>query len=121
MKLYFSPGACSLSPHITLREAGLPFQLVLVSTKSHKMQDGSDYYAVNPKGYVPTLEGFSPHGGGYETRLTAYSNLEITGGNQMRDALLELAWKITPFALPKPATAPAGKPWLYGNQPPQLQ
>jgi glutathione S-transferase len=56
MKLYFSPGACSLSPHIALREAGLPFQAVQVSTKTHTLQDGSDYYAINPKGYVPLLE-----------------------------------------------------------------
>jgi glutathione S-transferase len=56
MKLYYSPGACSLSPHIVLREAGLPFTLVLASTKSHKLQDGTDYYTINPKGYVPLLE-----------------------------------------------------------------
>jgi glutathione S-transferase len=55
-KLYYSPGACSLSPHIVLREAGLPFQLALASTKTHKLADGSDYYAINPKGYVPLLE-----------------------------------------------------------------
>ncbi|HSW20975.1 MAG TPA: glutathione transferase GstA [Ramlibacter sp.] len=56
MKLYYSPGACSLSPHITLREAGLAFEPVLASTKSHKLQDGTDYYAINPLGYVPVLE-----------------------------------------------------------------
>jgi len=56
MKLYYSPGACSLSPHITLREAGLPFELVLASTKTHKLADGTDYYTINPKGYVPLLE-----------------------------------------------------------------
>ncbi len=56
MKLYYSPGACSLSPHIALREAGLPFQPVLASTKTHKLQDGTDYYTINPKGYVPLLE-----------------------------------------------------------------
>ena len=56
MKLYYSPGACSLSPHIALLEAGLPFELVLASTKSHKLQDGTDYYTINPKGYVPLLE-----------------------------------------------------------------
>lgn len=55
-KLYYSPGACSLSPHIALREAGLPFELALASTKTHKLADGSDFYAVNPKGYVPLLE-----------------------------------------------------------------
>lgn len=56
MKLYYSPGACSLSPHITLREAGLPFDLVLASTKTHKLADGTDYYTINAKGYVPLLE-----------------------------------------------------------------
>jgi glutathione S-transferase len=56
MKLYYSPGACSLSPHIVLRESGLKFEAVLASTKTHKLQDGTDYYTINPKGYVPTLE-----------------------------------------------------------------
>jgi len=56
MKLYYSPGACSLSPHIVLHEAGLPFDAVLASTKTHKLQDGTDYYTINPKGYVPLLE-----------------------------------------------------------------
>jgi glutathione S-transferase len=55
-KLYYSPGACSLSPHIVLREAGLPFQLVMASTKTHKLADGTDYYTINPKGSVPLLE-----------------------------------------------------------------
>jgi glutathione S-transferase len=56
MKLYYSPGACSLSPHIALREAGLAFEAVLASTKTHKLADGSDYYGINPLGYVPMLE-----------------------------------------------------------------
>jgi glutathione S-transferase len=56
MKLYYSPGACSLSPHIVLHEAGLAFEPVLASTKTHKLQDGTDYYGINPKGYVPLLE-----------------------------------------------------------------
>jgi glutathione S-transferase len=56
MKLYYSPGACSLSPHIVLRESGLSFDPVLASTKTHKLADGTDYYAINPKGYVPLLE-----------------------------------------------------------------
>jgi glutathione S-transferase len=55
-KLYYSPGACSLSPHIALREAGLPFQLVMASTKTKKLADGTDFYSINPKGYVPVLE-----------------------------------------------------------------
>ena len=56
MKLYYSSGACSLSPHIVLREAGLKFEPVLASTKTHKLPDGTDYYTINPKGYVPLLE-----------------------------------------------------------------
>jgi glutathione S-transferase len=56
MKLYYSPGSCSLSPHIALREAGLPFELVLASTKTHRLADGTDFYTLNPKGYVPLLE-----------------------------------------------------------------
>ncbi|PIF75913.1 glutathione S-transferase [Variovorax sp. 54] len=56
MKLYYSPGACSLSPHIALHEAGIAFEPVLASTKSHKLQDGTDYYGINPLGYVPMLE-----------------------------------------------------------------
>ena len=55
MKLYYSPGACSLSPHIALIEAGLKFEAIAAPTKTHKLPDGSDYYAVNPLGYVPFL------------------------------------------------------------------
>ena len=56
MKLYYSPGACSLSPHIVLHEAGLAFDAVLASTKTHKLQDGTDFYTINELGYVPVLE-----------------------------------------------------------------
>jgi len=55
MQLYFSPGACSLASHITLREAGLPFDLKRADTKTKKLDDGSDYLAVNSKGAVPAL------------------------------------------------------------------
>ncbi len=56
MKLYYSPGACSLCPHIALQEAGLPFTPMLTSLQSHKLQDGTDFYTINPLGYVPVLE-----------------------------------------------------------------
>ncbi len=55
MKLYYSPGACSLSPHIVLNEAHLPYELVRVDLKTKKMEDGEDFLRVNPKGYVPVL------------------------------------------------------------------
>ena len=56
MKLYYSPGACSLSPHIALIEAGLAYDLVKVNTKTHQFDGGADFYSVNAKGYVPVLE-----------------------------------------------------------------
>jgi glutathione S-transferase len=55
MKLYYSPGACSLSPHIALLEAGLPYDLVKVDLRAKKLENGDDYLTVNPKGQVPAL------------------------------------------------------------------
>ncbi|MES2196054.1 MAG: glutathione transferase GstA [Pseudomonadota bacterium] len=55
MKLYYSPGACSLSPHIALLEAGLPYDLVKVDLKTKKLENGDDFLGINPKGQVPTL------------------------------------------------------------------
>jgi glutathione S-transferase len=55
MKLYFSPGACSLSPHIVLREAELSSELEAVDLKSKKTKGGADYTGINPKGQVPAL------------------------------------------------------------------
>ena len=55
MKLYYSPGACSLSPHIVALEAGLPCEIIRASTKTHQLDDGTDYYSINPLGYVPFL------------------------------------------------------------------
>jgi glutathione S-transferase len=56
MKLYYSPGACSLSPHIVMREAGVPVELVKVDLGAKTTANGGDYRTVNPKGYVPALE-----------------------------------------------------------------
>ena len=56
MQLYFSPGACSLATHITLREAGLPFDLKRADVKTKKLEDGSDFLAINSKGAVPALK-----------------------------------------------------------------
>ncbi len=55
MKLYFMPGACSLAPHITLREAGMHFDLIEVDYQSRQTTSGQDFYGINPKGYVPAL------------------------------------------------------------------
>jgi glutathione S-transferase len=55
MKLYYSPGACSLSPHIALLEADLPYDLVKVDLKAKTLENGDDYLKVNPKGQVPAL------------------------------------------------------------------
>jgi glutathione S-transferase len=55
MRLYFSPGACSLSPHIVAREAGIPVDLVKVDLKARKLEGGGDYARINGKGYVPAL------------------------------------------------------------------
>jgi glutathione S-transferase len=56
MKLYYTPGACSLSPHIVAHEAGIPLELEKVDLGTKKTESGRDYLAVNPKGYVPALE-----------------------------------------------------------------
>lgn len=55
MKLYYSPAACSLSPHIVLAESGLPYSLEKVDLKTHRTEGGADFNAINPKGYVPAL------------------------------------------------------------------
>ncbi len=74
-------------------------------------------------GYVPTEDAFGPHGGGYETRLTSYSNLEITAGTQMRDAGIALARQLRPGSVLEPPRRPPfkGEPWSYGNVPPERE
>lgn len=73
-------------------------------------------------GYVPTEEAFGKNGGGYETRLTSYSNLEITAGTQMRDAAIALARAMKPVPLPiRPPASAFKAPWSYGNVAPQLE
>lgn len=66
MKLYYSQGACSLSPHIVMHEAGLAFEAIPAPTKTHQLPDGTDFYTINPLGYVPYLtldDGRSLHEG----------------------------------------------------------
>ena len=55
MKLFYKPGACSLSPHIVLEESGLPYESESVDLKTKVTASGADFYAINPKGYVPAL------------------------------------------------------------------
>jgi len=72
-------------------------------------------------GYVPTEEALGPHGGGYETRLTSYSNLEPTAGPQIVAAAVRLARAMKPGAIPAgPKVPPAKTPWSYGNVPPEV-
>ena len=72
-------------------------------------------------GYVPTRKAFGEHGGGYETRLTSYSNLDITAGEQFVEAGLDLIATMQPGKIPeRPSAAPFKAPWSYGNVPPQL-
>jgi hypothetical protein len=74
-------------------------------------------------GYVPTEEALGPRGGGYETRLTSYSNLEVTAGRQMVDAGLELVGQLRPGEVPaRPRVGPfKNNPWSYGSVPPELK
>lgn len=56
MKLFYSPGACSLSPHIVLNELDLPYTVEKVDLKTHTTASGADFYTLNAKGYVPALQ-----------------------------------------------------------------
>ncbi len=96
MKLYYSPGACSLSPHIALYEAGLPFEAVAAPTKTHQLPDGTDFYTINPLGYVPYLtldDGRSLHEGPaivqYIADLVPDKNLAPANGTFERYKLQE--------------------------------
>jgi hypothetical protein len=72
-------------------------------------------------GYVPTEEALGPHGGGYETRLTSYSNLEVSAGRQFANTGIKLANEMTPGDVPVPPPPPPfHTPWTYGNVPPEL-
>jgi hypothetical protein len=71
-------------------------------------------------GYIPTEEAFGPRGGGYETRLTSYTNLDITAGRRMVEAAVELSRQMKPGAIPTPPKAKPGTPWSYGNVPPEV-
>ncbi|HYO82647.1 MAG TPA: hypothetical protein VES20_14680 [Bryobacteraceae bacterium] len=86
-------------------------------------------YSNGQVGYVPTSEALGPRGGGYETRLTSYTNLVPSAGAEMTDICVELAQKLSPGTLPEPARAPkfskdgsgiGPRPWPYGNVPPEL-
>ena len=73
-------------------------------------------------GYVPTEEAFGPNGGGYETRLTSYSNLEIRAGTQFKEAGIGLANEMTPGPVPQPPPAlPFRAAWAYGSVAPELK
>lgn len=128
MKLYYSPGACSMSPHIALHEAGLPHETVMVSTKSHKLQDGTDYYGINPLGYVPFLvldNGDTLHEGPaivqYLADLAPEKNLAPANGTVARYHLQEwlnfISTEVHKGFSPlfSPATPEDFKPVLLGN------
>ena len=128
MKLYYSPGACSMSPHIVLHEAGLPHETVMVSTKSHKLQDGTDYYGINPLGYVPFLvldNGGTLHEGPaivqYLADLAPEKNLAPANGTVARYHLQEwlnfISTEVHKGFSPlfSPATPEDFKPVLLGN------
>ncbi len=73
-------------------------------------------------GYVPTEEALCPHGGGYETRLTSYTNLEVKAGTKIANACIRIAKAMKPGAVPEPPKArPFVKPWDYGSVPPELK
>jgi hypothetical protein len=74
-------------------------------------------------GYVPTADAFGPQGGGYETRLTSYSNLIVTAGDEIRDAGIALSRQLKPGVVPEPPRRLpfTSRPWSYGNIAPEIE
>ena len=118
MKLYYSPGACSLSPHIALHEAGLAFEAIPAPTKTHKLPDGTDYYTINPLGYVPYLtldDGRSLHEGPaivqYIADQVPAKNLAPVNGTYARYKLQEwltfIGTELHPPLPPRPRQLPS--------------
>jgi glutathione S-transferase len=96
MKLYFAPGACSLAPHIVLRETGTKFSLEKIDTGKHLTSAGADYYAINPKGQVPMLEltdgtrlSEGPVIAQYVADQAAHTELMPAAGNMARYRVME--------------------------------
>jgi len=89
-----------------------------LKARSHFPHTYAVGYANGYLGYVPTEEAFGPHGGGYETRLTAYSNLEVTAGAQIVEAGLELVAPMKPGVVPTRPKVSSSQPWTYGDVPP---
>ena len=90
MKLYYSAGACSLSPHIVLEESGLAYEALSAPTKTHKLEDGTDYYSINPLGYVPYLR--LDDGRGLHDRATLTAWCAADSKSVLVGALLGPAW-----------------------------
>jgi len=113
-----TPGEMFVDFGLRLRErSGFPFTVPV------ELANGT-------AGYIPTEEALGPHGGGYETRLTSYSNLVPSAGRQMVETAVKLAKGLDPGAAPHPLKAPpaskdgdgiGSKPWSYGNVPPELK